>query len=96
MNKDRDMAVTVKIPTVFRDLVRGRAEVSASGETVGGVLSDLDSRHPGLRERLSDDNGLRQAVSIFLNGEDVRFIKGLKTPVRDGDELSIVTALAGG
>ena len=90
------MAVTVKIPTMFRGLVRGRAEVSASGKTIGGVLADLDSRYPGLKERLCDEDGLRQAVSVFLNGEDVRFVKGLETPVKDGDELSIVTALAGG
>ena len=90
------MAVTVKIPTTFRGLLRAKAEVPASGKTIGEVLRDLDSRHPGLKDQLCDEDGLRKAVSVFLNGEDVRFLKGLETPVKDGDELSIVTALAGG
>ena len=90
------MAVTVKIPTTFRGLVRGSAEVRASGKTIAGIVADLDSRYPGMKERLCDEDGLRKAVSVFLNGEDVRFMKGLETPVADGDELSVVTALAGG
>ena len=90
------MAVTVKIPTTFRGLVRGKAEVPASGKTIGEVLRDLDSRYAGLWEQLCEEEGIRKAVSVFLNGQDARFLKGLETPVADGDELSIVTALAGG
>ncbi len=90
------MPVRVRIPTTLRDVVAGRADVSANGATVRRVLDDLEARYAGIKSRVCEENDLRKAVSIFLNGEDVRFLQGLDTPVRDGDELSIVPALAGG
>ena len=90
------MGVIVKIPTVLREAAGGKESLATRGRTVGEVLDHLDSQCAGFRERLCDEEGIRKAVSIFLNGEDVRFLAGLATPVKDGDELSIVPALAGG
>ena len=90
------MAVTVRIPTTLRSGVGGKAEVAATGTTVRETLDHLDAQYEGFRERVCDEAGIRKAVSVFVNGEDVRFLQGLDTPVRDGDELSIVPALAGG
>ena len=90
------MAVIVKIPTVLRGAAGGKASLAGRGRTVGEVVDHLDSQCAGFRERVCDEDGIRKAVSIFLNGEDVRFLAGLDTPVKDGDEMSIVPALAGG
>jgi sulfur-carrier protein len=92
------MAVNVKIPTPLRGLTGDAALVSADGAaTIGEVVSNLEARYPGMRERLLDDTGeLRRFVNIYVNGEDVRFLDNLGTPVKDGDEVSIVPAVAGG
>lgn len=91
------MPVLVRIPTPLRTLTRGQAEVSASGQTVAEVVADLDRQFPGFRERLVDEAGeLRRFVNIYVNEEDIRFLEGQKTALRDGDEVSIVPAIAGG
>lgn len=90
------MAIIVRIPTMLRSYVRNRADVKANGTTIGEVIADLEVRYPGIKERLCDQVGIHKAMSIFLNGEDVRFLQGLDTPVKDGDEISIVAALGGG
>jgi len=90
------MAVIVRIPTMLRPMVGGRESISATGRTVRETLDHLDAQYEGFRERVCDEAGIRKAVSVFVNGEDVRFLQGLDTPVGDGDELSIVPALAGG
>lgn len=91
------MAVTVRIPTPLRPLAGGASEVAVDGATVEEVLKQLDSDHPGFRERLFDDQGnLRRFVNVFVADEDVRFLDGLATPVGEGQVVSIVPAVAGG
>ena len=91
------MAVTVKIPTQLREVVGGAADVPGSGATVGEVLQSLYESHGELRTRISDDDGgLRRFVNVYLGEEDIRFLSGLDTPVSDGDELTILPAVAGG
>ncbi len=87
----------VRIPTPLRKYTGGADAVEASGETVGALLGDLEARYPGIRERICDESGqIRRFVNVFVNGEDIRFLANLDTPVRAGDELSIVPAIAGG
>jgi len=91
------VAVTVKLPTQLRDATGGAAAVPGSGGTVREVLEGLYAEHDGLRDRLSDgDGGLRRFVNVYLRGEDIRFLDGLDTSVSDGDELTILPAVAGG
>jgi len=91
------MSATVKIPTPLRKLTNNETSVDADGTTVEQIVESLESAYPGMRERLIEDNGdLRHFVNIYLNGEDIRYIDGLKSSVSDNDELSIVPAVAGG
>jgi len=90
------METIVRIPTPLRTLTGGADEVTASGGTVGDVLEDLERRHPGMRERLLDEKGVRRFVNIYVGEEDVRFLEGLKTSLKPGDQISIVPAIAGG
>lgn len=90
------MAVTVRIPTPLRSLTKGEETVAAEGSTVRAVIDNLESAHPGLRERLLDEKGIRRFVNLYLGDEDVRFLDGLDTALKSGDELSIIPAIAGG
>jgi MoaD family protein len=91
------MAVRVKIPTQLRAAAGGEAETEVDGATVQEVLDGLFERHDELRTRLyDDDGGLRRFVNVYVAGEDIRFLDGLKTPVKDGAELTILPAVAGG
>jgi sulfur-carrier protein len=91
------MAVTVKLPTQLRAVAGGAAEASAAGSTVGEVLEGLYAEHPELRERLTEPSGeLRRFVNVYKSGEDIRFLDGLETPVDEGEELTILPAVAGG
>ncbi len=91
------MSVTVSIPTPLRTLTEGAGEVSLAGDSLTELIDGLETRFPGMRERLLDDGGeLRRFVNIFVNGEDVRFLDGLATSLGEGDEISIVPAVAGG
>ncbi len=91
------MSATVKIPTPLRKLTNGETSVDADGATVGAIVEALEVAYPGMRDRLLDESGdLRHFVNIYLNGEDVRYLDGLNSPVGDKDELSIVPAVAGG
>ena len=91
------MAVTIKLPAQLRSAANGQAETTASGSTVREVLEGLCDEHPELRDRLlDDDSDLRRFVNVFLRGEDIRFLAGMETPVSDGDELTILPAVAGG
>jgi molybdopterin converting factor small subunit len=91
------MAVTVRIPTQLRELSGGNAEVTAEGGTLASVLAGLETAHPGFRERLFDDQGeLRRFVNVFVDDEDIRFLDGVDTEVKDGATVSIVPAVAGG
>lgn len=91
------MSVTVKIPTQLRTFTDGAAEVTASGATIGDLVTELGRRHPGITERLVDDTGkLRRFVNIYLDEEDVRFLENLDTLVPEGAKVSIIPAVAGG
>jgi molybdopterin synthase sulfur carrier subunit len=91
------MSVRVRIPTPLRAATDGAAELQSEASTVGGLISELEERYPGIRGRLRDDSGaLRRFVNLYVNGEDVRFRDGLQTSLASGDELSIVPAVAGG
>ena len=91
------MSVLVRIPTPLRRFTGGADEVPANGGTIGAIVNALEQSHPGLKERLCDDAGnVRRFVNIYVNGDDIRFLSNLETPVKDGDEVSIVPAIAGG
>ena len=90
------MAVTVRIPTPLRTLTGGADEVPADGATVAEVIDNLEANHPGMKERLCDDKGVRRFVNLYANDEDIRFLDNLETALKDGDTLSIVPAIAGG
>ena len=90
------MAIEVRIPTILRTYTDGAKKVEATGSTLAEVLTDLDARHPGIRERLVDDKGLRRFVNVYLNDEDVRFLGGLDSAVKDGDDVTVLPAVAGG
>ena len=91
------MPVMVRIPTPLRSVTKGASEVAAKGKDVGELIDDLDRQFPGLRDRLVEESGeLRRFINIYVNQEDVRFLSGRETVLKDGDELSIVPAIAGG
>ena len=90
------MAVTVKIPTQLRAATDGEGVAKVDGSTVGEVLDALYDRYGELRSRIAEDGGLRRFVNVYVGGEDIRFLDGLDTPVKEGDEISIVPAIAGG
>jgi sulfur-carrier protein len=90
------MAITVKIPTQLRAATGGEAEIAAEGSTVGEVLDAVFDQHDGLRDRITQDGDLRRFVNVYVSGEDIRFQDGLKTPISEGDEVTILPAVAGG
>ncbi|HLT17454.1 MAG TPA: ubiquitin-like small modifier protein 1 [Acidimicrobiales bacterium] len=91
------MSVTVRIPTTLRTLTGGQAEVTVEGATVGEVLKNLDAAHPGIGDRILDEEGgLRRFVNVFVADDDVRFLQQLDTPVPDGETVAIIPAVAGG
>jgi MoaD family protein len=90
------MAIVVKIPTQLRAATGGASSASVDGDTVGEVLDALYDQFGELRERIADDGGLRRFVNVYIGGEDIRFLEGLDTPVSDGDEVTILPAVAGG
>jgi molybdopterin converting factor small subunit len=91
------VTVQVKIPTILRSYTGGEKSVDAVGDTLAAVFDDLDARHAGLRGRLvADDGALHKFVNIYVDDEDVRFLGGLDTPVKDGQTVTILPAVAGG
>ncbi|MFN3256843.1 MAG: ubiquitin-like small modifier protein 1 [Ilumatobacter sp.] len=91
------MAATVRIPTTMRPLTGGEKQVSVEPGSLSDVIAALEAQHPGLGERLLDDEGgLRKFVNVFVDDDDVRFLDGLETPVADGITVSIIPAVAGG
>ena len=90
------MAIEVRIPTILRTYTDGAKAVEGSGATLDALFSDLDARHPGLRERLVDGGELRRFVNVYLNDEDVRFLAGINTALAAGDNVTILPAVAGG
>jgi MoaD family protein len=90
------MSVRVQIPTPMRQHTDGQAVVEAGGTTVADVLDDLGRKFPGITQRLFDNGQVRRFVNVYLNDEDIRYLDNLATAVKDGDELSIIPAVAGG
>jgi len=90
------MAVRIQIPTPMRQHTEGKATVEASGGSVQAVLEDLGQKFPGISQRIFENGQVRRFVNLYLNDEDVRYLDNLNTPVKDGDELSIIPAVAGG
>ena len=91
------MSVRVRIPAPLRSVTEVTSEVDVGGDNVAQVLTELESRYPAIRPRLRDDEGtLRRFVNLYVNGEDVRFLQGLDTSLKAGDEVSIIPAVAGG
>jgi molybdopterin converting factor small subunit len=87
---------TVRIPTPLRTLTGGNDEVKATGATVAAVIDDLEKTHPGIKDRLLDEKGVRRFINIYVGEEDIRFLEGLKTELKGGEQISIVPAIAGG
>jgi sulfur-carrier protein len=90
------MGVTVKIPTQLRGVTGGEGELEVEGTTVGEALDAVFEEHDGLRERITEDGDLRRFVNVYVSGEDIRFQNGLETPISEGDEVTILPAVAGG
>ena len=90
------MAVSVKIPAQLRAVTGGEGELEVEGGTVGEALDAVFEQHADLRERITEDGGLRRFVNVYVSGEDIRFRDGLDTEVNDGDEVTILPAVAGG
>lgn len=91
------MAVKVRIPTPLMKLTNNQSEVAANGGTIAELLSDLESQFNGIKERICEENGTpRRFINIYLNEEDIRFLDGEQTKLKDGDEVSIIPAIAGG
>ena len=90
------MAIEVRIPTILRSYTGGEKAVAAAGSTLAELVDDLESNHPGIKERLLEGEDLRRFVNVYVNDEDVRFAGGLQAPVSDGDQVVILPAVAGG
>ncbi|HET7355519.1 MAG TPA: MoaD/ThiS family protein [Nocardioidaceae bacterium] len=90
------MAVEVRIPTILRTYTGGEKAVTGAGSTLSEVIENLEGNHPGIKERLIEDGGLRRFVNVYVNDEDVRFTGGLDTSVSDGDQVVVLPAVAGG
>jgi molybdopterin synthase sulfur carrier subunit len=91
------MAVTVRIPTPLRTLTGGNEEVALEAPaTVGDAVTQLEAKHPGIKDRLLDEKGVRKFINIYVGEEDIRFLDGLQTKLKDGEQISIVPAIAGG
>lgn len=91
------MPITVRMPTPLQKLTDNRAEVTGEGCTVAELIQDLERQFPGIRDRLCGPDGrLRRFVNVYVNEEDIRFLKAEETPLKEGDEVSIIPAIAGG
>ena len=91
------MPKKVRIPTPLRKLTNNEEVVEVNAANIGDAIVELQSRYPGIKERLVDDNGeVRRFVNVYVNEEDIRFLENQKTPLKDGDEVSIIPAIAGG
>jgi MoaD family protein len=90
------MSIEVRIPTILRPYTKDQKSVSAEGATLSLLIADLDAQYAGLSERLLENGALRRFINIYINDEDVRFLGGLDTPLKDGDSVTILPAVAGG
>ena len=91
------MPQKVRIPTPLRKLTNNEELIEVDATTIGGAITELQNRFPGIQERLVDEKGeVRKFVNVYVNEEDIRFLQNQKTPLKDGDEISIIPAIAGG
>ncbi len=90
------MPVNVYVPTAYRDLSKGAAHVMVEGKNVTGVIEALEKSYPGFTERLCDGTGIKHYINVYINGEEMRSLQGVETPLKDGDEIAFVPAIAGG
>lgn len=91
------MAVKVRIPTPLQKLTKNQSEVSCEGSNIGEIVDSLEQNYPGIRERLCEPDGnLRRFINVYVNEEDIRFLNGPDTKLKDGDDVSIIPAIAGG
>lgn len=90
------MAIEVRIPTILRTYTGGDKSVEATGDTLSGLIDTLETNHPGIKDRLLDNGELRRFVNVYVNDEDVRFTGSLDTKLKDGDQIVILPAVAGG
>ncbi|MFI9603614.1 MoaD family protein [Streptomyces sp. NPDC004069] len=90
------MAIEVRIPTILRQYTDGQKAVDGNGETLADLIADLEARHPGIQARIVEGEQLRRFVNVYLNDEDVRFLDGISTKLTDGDNVTILPAVAGG
>lgn len=91
------MAIKVRIPTPLQKLTNNQSEVNCEAKNIDGMLAELEKNHPGIKERLCDGEGkLRRFVNVYVNEEDIRFLQGQDTTIKDGDDISIIPAIAGG
>ncbi|MBQ1084552.1 MULTISPECIES: MoaD family protein [unclassified Nocardiopsis] len=90
------MAIEVRIPTILRNLTNDAKVVQGSGDTISELISDLDQQYPGIAERLVEGGKLRRFINVYLNDEDVRFVGGLEAKLSDGDNVTVLPAVAGG
>jgi molybdopterin synthase sulfur carrier subunit len=91
------VSVSVRVPTILRPYTQGVSEVSVEGSTLSEVLDSLDSSYPGIKSRVLDDSGdLRRFVNVYVDNDDVRFAEGLQTKIKNGGQVSIIPAVAGG
>ncbi len=91
------MAIKVRIPTPLMKLTDNQSEVSAEGGTISDIINNLENQFNGIKDRICEENGApRRFINIYINEEDIRFLEGEKTTVKDGDEISIIPAIAGG
>ncbi len=91
------MSVRVRVPTPLRRYTQGADEVNAQGDNVKAIVEDLEKHFPGIKERICDESGrVRRFVNVYVNGDDIRFLQNLDTALKEGDNISIVPAIAGG
>ncbi|CAB4741435.1 unannotated protein [freshwater metagenome] len=90
------MTIEVRIPTILRPYTKDQKAVGAEGATLSAVITNLDSNYAGLGERLLENGALRRFINVYINDEDVRFLGGLEAPIKDGDSITILPAVAGG
>jgi molybdopterin synthase sulfur carrier subunit len=91
------MSVRVRVPTPLRKYTQGSDEVNAQGSNVKSLVDDLEKNYPGIKERICDETGkVRRFVNVYVNGDDIRFLQNLDTALKEGDNISIVPAIAGG
>lgn len=90
------MAVEVRLPAVLRRYTDGNAVVEAEGENLEELIADLDAKYPGIGDQLVSDGDLHRFVNVYINDEDVRYLGKLAAPIKDGDVVSILPAVAGG